>query len=59
MHTVNEVHMNGRDLLPMLARGAVIAFHDTTTENAAAIESIFPLEERCLIDSLFVGKLQG
>jgi hypothetical protein len=59
MHTVNEVRQNGRDILPMLARGAVIAFHDTTPENAAAIESIFPLEDRCLIDSLFVGKLQG
>ena len=58
MHTVDEVRTNGRDLLPMLARGAVIAFHDTTPENAAAIESIFPLKDRCLIDSLFVGKLQ-
>ncbi len=55
MHTPDEVHRNGQRLAELLAPGGVLACHDTTPENRAALGEFFDFDAETQVDSLFVG----
>ena len=61
LHEPSEIRRNAPDLQRFLADGAVLACHDTTSENRDEIFRHFQFSETIQIDSLFIGvvKIQG
>lgn len=55
MHTPDEVVRNAPRLAELLAPGGVLACHDTTPENRAALGEFFDFDAEAQVDSLFVG----
>ena len=55
MHGPSEIRRNAPDLQRFLADGAILACHDTTSENRDEIAKHFQFRHWIQIDSLFIG----